>query len=362
MSDVYHGLLMRKPTTLSLLLAGLAWATLAQAQAPVPVGAIDATTSEWRDQVRAVGSLRSVQEVGLTTELSGRVIEINFDSGDSVDAGDVILRLDSRSETAELADLEAQLELAELELARLQRLLQRRSISEADVDAAESRRRQLEARIRGQRTLIDKKTLRAPFGGSLGLRRVNLGEVLEPGREVTTLQANDQLLVDFPLPQNALASIQPGQSLRVQVDAFANAVFEGTIQAVDARVNADTRAVTVRGQVANPDGLLRPGMFVTATVETGAARSVVTLPSSAIIYSTFGDNVYVIAGDGALTVERRAVRVGGRRGDQVMIVEGVEPGEKVVTAGQIRLRDGATVTIDEDVSPFNEAEPVGVED
>lgn len=354
---------MQRLPYLTLLLVGLAaWTTQAQAQAPIPVGVIDAKTSEWRDQIRAVGSLRSAQEVGLGTELSGRVIEINFDSGDRVDAGDIILRLDSRSETAELADLEAQLELAELELARLQRLLQRRSISEADVDAAESRRRQLEARIRGQRTLIDKKTLRAPFGGSLGLRRVNLGEVLEPGREVTTLQANDQLLVDFPLPQNALASVQPGQTLRVEVDAFAETVFEGSIQALDARVNADTRAVTVRGQVANTDGLLRPGMFVTATVETGASRSVITLPSSAIIYSTFGDNVYVVAGDGALTVERRAVRVGGRRGDQVMISDGVVAGERIVIAGQIRLRDGAAVVIDDDVSPFNDAEPTGVED
>lgn len=354
---------MKNSTALALLLTGLAaWTSQVRAQAPIPVGVIDAETTEWRDQLRAVGSLRSAQEVGLATELSGRVVEINFDSGDSVDAGDIILRLDSRSETAELADLEAQLELAELELARLQRLLQRRSISEADVDAADSRRRQLEARIRGQRTLIDKKTLRAPFGGSLGLRRVNLGEVLEPGREVTTLQANDQLLVDFPLPQNALASVQPGQNLRIQVDAFAEAAFEGSIQAVDARVNADTRAVTVRGQVANPDGLLRPGMFVTATVETGASRAVVTLPSSAIIYSTFGDNVYVVTGDGTLTVERRAVRVGGRRGDQVMISDGVTAGERVVTAGQIRLRDGATVVIDDDVTPFNDAEPTGVED
>lgn len=326
-------------------------------QAQVPVGVVEAKETAWQSTLGAVGSLRAVQQVQVATELSGRVTRIAFESGDRVKTGDVLVALDSRSERAELADLEAQLELARLDLERFQRLVQRKSASEADRDAARSRHAQIEARISGQRTLIDKKSIRAPFAGKLGIRQVNLGEVLEAGAVLVSLQASNPIFADFPLPQNSLSKVAVGQTIRASVDAYPKVAFTGKIAALDGRVNADSRAITVRAQLANDDDLLTPGMFVGVEVQLEDDRQFITLPSSSIIYSPFGDNAYLVQpGDNnQLIAKRIAVVTGPRRGDQVAITKGISVGDRVVVAGQINLRDGVPVIVDEEIVPFNDS-------
>jgi membrane fusion protein (multidrug efflux system) len=326
-------------------------------QAQVPVGVVEAKQTAWQSTLGAVGSLRAVQEVQVATELSGRVTRIAFESGDRVNTRDVLVALDSRSERAELADLEAQLELARLDLERFQRLVQRKSASEADRDAARSRHAQIEARISGQRTLIDKKNIRAPFAGKLGIRQVNLGEVLEAGAVLVSLQASNPIFADFPLPQNSLSKVTVGQTIRVSVDAYPKVIFTGKVAALDARVNADSRAITVRAQLANDDDLLVPGMFVGVEVQLEDDRQFITVPSSSIIYSPFGDNVYLVeAGDNnQLIAKRIAVVTGSHRGDQVAVTKGISAGDRVVVAGQINLRDGVPVMVDANVVPFNDS-------
>ena len=240
----------------------------AAGQTAVPVAVVEAGLSPWQPRLMAVGSLRAVQEVQVATELPGRVARIDFESGDQVARSAVLVQLDSRAELAELQDLEAQLDLARLELKRRSELLADKSVSQSDVDTSASRVRQIEARISAQRTVIDKMTLRAPFAGRLGIRRVNLGEVLAAGTEIVSLQASDPIFVDFPLPQNALARLAVGQELDVEVDAYPDRIFAGRVVALDARVNDDTRAVTVRGELTNPDDALRPGMFVGVSVRS----------------------------------------------------------------------------------------------
>jgi membrane fusion protein (multidrug efflux system) len=346
----------RSITAATLACTALGGLLTVSASAQVPVGVIEANQAPWQTKLQAIGSLRAVQEVRVATELAGRVERIAFESGDRVNAGAVLVQLDNRSERAELQDLEAQLNLARLDLERFQRLVQQNSASQANVDGAQSRHAQIEARIAGQRTLIDKKTIRAPFAGRLGIRQINLGQVVAPGTEIVSLQASDPIFADFPLPQNALSQVSVGQAIAVMVDAYPKLVFPGVVAAIDARVDSNSRAVTVRGQLDNGDALLAPGMFVGVEVTLADQRQFITLPSSAIIYSPFGDNVYVVeeADGGKLVAKRLAIQTGRRRGDQVAIERGLSGGEQVVVAGQINLRDGVPVTIDDRVEPFND--------
>ncbi len=353
-----------RPASLAIAVLGGLLTGPTHAQSRVPVAVVEAARTVWQTRLQALGSLRAVQEVRIANEIPGRVSGIFFESGDQVAAGAVLVTLDSRTEQAELKDLQAQRELAELDLSRIRKLVTQNNASEAERDAAASRVRQIEARIDGQRTLIDKMTLRAPFAGRLGIRRVNLGEVLAAGTAMVSLQASDPIFVDFPLPQNALSQVAVGQSVDVRVDAYPDMMFRGSVVALDARINDNTRAVTVRGELANPEDQLRSGMFAAVDVPLGDQRELITLPTAAIIYSTFGDNVFVVRhhDGGASTVERVAVRLGGRRGDQVAVEAGLNPGEQVVVAGQIRLRDGAEVSIDSSLALFDDAEVTDVVD
>jgi membrane fusion protein (multidrug efflux system) len=332
------------------------------AGAPIPVSTVEAAKTIWQSRLQAVGTLRAVQEVQIANEIAGRVSKISFESGDQVSAGTVLVSLDVRTEQAELKEMEAQRALAELDLGRIRRLVTQRNASEAERDAAASRLQQVDARIDAQRTLIDKMILRAPFTGTLGIRRVNLGEVLAPGTEIVTLQASDPIFVDFPVAQNALSKIAVGQPIQVRVDAYPTATFTGRVAALDARVNDESRAITVRGELANVDDQLRSGMFAEVTVPLPDQRELITLPSSAVIFSTFGDNVFLVheKDGGGLTVKRVAVRLSGRRGDQVAVEAGLNPGDTVVVAGQVRLRDGAAVRIDNSLQLFNQADVTDV--
>ena len=346
----------------------MVWSVVLHAQpgqGPIPVAVVKAQTSVWPRTLTAVGSLRAEQEVVVSSEVPGRVIAIRFESGQTVERGDVLVELDAAADRAQLADLEAQRNLARLELRRIDRLVAEKSLSEADKDVATSTLAQLQARIAAQQDVILKKKLAAPFAGKLGLRRVNLGQVLSPGDDIVSLQSYQPLLVDFPVPQNALANLTPGLPLALRTDAYPDRVFEAKVAALDARVDGTTRAITVRGTTDNGDEALRPGMFVTVELTLDESREFVTVPSAALIYSTLGANVFVVengAGDNNLTARRIAVETADRRGDLVAISSGLSAGDRVVAAGQVRLRDGAAIRIDETAPIFDQRDVTNVRD
>lgn len=324
---------------------------------PIPVAVAEAAVTQWQPQRTAVGSLSATQEITVSPEVPGRVTRIAFASGEAVVAGDVLVQLDDAADRAQLAELQAQRKLAGLELDRIGRLVRERSLSEADLDVASSTLDQLEARIAAQRDRIEKKTLRAPFAGRLGLRKVSVGQVLAVGDEVVSLQSYQPLYVDFPVPQNALAEVAVGQPITLRTDAYPERAFPAIVAALDARVDPRSRIMVVRGETANEDEALRPGMFVTVELALGDPKPYVTLPASALIYSTFGTNVFIVEGENDKTVVRRiAVQPGERRGDLTAVLSGLSPGDRVVASGQTRLRDGAAVRVDPEAPVFSSAE------
>ncbi|MDZ7747931.1 MAG: efflux RND transporter periplasmic adaptor subunit [Halofilum sp. (in: g-proteobacteria)] len=264
---------------------------------------------------------------------------------------------------AELRGARAEARLAEIELERQQRLRRQNANSEADVDRAESGLEQALAAVEQVRYQLEKKTIEAPFAGRLGIIDVDVGQFVNVGEPIVTLQTLDPISVDFTVPQQELARVQAGQPVIARADAFGDRVFEGSIRAISPKVNERTRNVAVRGRLSNPEGRLRPGMFVDVAVQLPAQQDVITLPQTAVTYNPYGDSVFLVnetrADDGStqLTVERKFIRTGATRGDQVQVLEGVSPGDRVVTSGQLKLRNGSKVEISESVEPTNDPSP-----
>ncbi|MDX1610458.1 MAG: efflux RND transporter periplasmic adaptor subunit [Halofilum sp. (in: g-proteobacteria)] len=327
------------------------------------VSAIEAVTDTWQPQIRAVGSLGAVRGVDLATEIEGRVNAVAVEDGAAVEAGQVLVELDAAGLRAELRGARAEARLAELELERQRRLRQQNANSEADVDRAASQLEQARARVERVQANLEKKTIRAPFGGRIGIIGVDVGQFLVDGTEVVTLQTLDPINVDFTVPQRELARIENGQPVVVSVDAFAGESFAGAISAISPKVEQSTRNTAVRARLGNPEGRLRPGMFVQVAVQLPGQTDVVTLPQTAITYNPYGDSVFLVhettndAGETVRTVERKFVRTGATRGDQVQVLQGVEPGQTVVTSGQLKLRNGSRVTIDNSPEPANDPSP-----
>ncbi len=332
---------------------------------PTAVSVEPVKLEKWPPQLTAIGTLRAYQGVSIAPQAAGDVTAIHFQSGDDVQAGALLLNIDDSVEKADLQNGLAQLRNAEVTLARQKLLVAGGNTPQSTVDAAFATRDSAEATVDRTRAIIAQKSIRAPFAGRLGLRNVDLGQYVAVGATLVTLQQLDPIFADFPLPQETLRSLAVGQDVSMTVDAFPGRSFAGTIKAIDARVSAESRSVTVRAQFANPDHKLLPGMFANLTVTTGASAQVLTLPRTAIVYSLYGDNVFVVkpapqpageaaaAGQGGakgLVVERRFVRVGPIRGERIAIEEGVKAGERVVTAGQIKLQPNSPVTIDESVA------------
>lgn len=334
------------------------------ANMPQTVSAAKAVTSDWQPKIDAVGSLRAVRGAELSLEVPGVVETITFQSGDEVKAGQVLLTLRKEDEEARLQSLEATAALAQITYDRDVKQLKAQAISQAIVDNDEANLRNARAQVAVQKAILDKKTLRAPFDGKLGLRQVDLGQFLSAGTEIATLQSLDPIFVDFLLPQQAVAQISVGEKVRAKVDAFPGRTFEGKITAINPKIDTGSRNVQVRATLANAGQKLLPGMFAAVELDTGAAQRLVTLPQTAVSYNPYGSLVYIVDDKGAgpdgkpqLAARQVFVTTGATRGDQVAILKGVSEGDMVVTSGQIKLRNGVPVVVNNSAVPTNDAAP-----
>jgi membrane fusion protein (multidrug efflux system) len=313
---------------------------------PEAVTSAVAETQEWEHVQRAVGSLRADRGVTVPSEGQGAIRRIAFESGARVKAGDVLVELDSDIERAQLASAQARLNLARVNLDRAKELWDRNAVAKSDFDAADATFKQADADVRSLQATIDKKVMRAPFAGRTGIRLVNLGQYLDRGNPIVTLQSLDPIHVDFSLPQQAIREIQVGFPVRVTSDARPGVTFQGTVTAISPEIDASTRTLRVQATLANADEQLNPGMFVNVEVISPEKTTVVAVPATAVYYQAFGDSIFVAketkdaSGHPALVAEQRFVRLGEARGDFVSVVAGVKPGETVVTSGVFKLSNG----------------------
>lgn len=322
-----------------------------------------AQQEEWPATLSAIGTMAAVQGVTVSADLPGTVERISFDSGRAVRAGEVLAILDTRQEKAQLATIEARRELAQLTFTRVQELLKEKVISKAEFDRAAAELQQTEAQLGEVKAAIERKTIRAPFSGVLGLRQVNLGQYLAGGDALVTLQSLNPIYVNFGVPQQTAGQIPVGRVVKVTTADVTGVEWKGRVTALDSMVDEATRNIQVQATLPNPDGKLRPGMFVQAEVPVGPSQSVVVLPASAINYAPYGDSVFVVAdlkGEDGKTyrgVRQQLVKLGPARGDQIAVVSGVNAGEEVVTSGLFKLRNGAAVQINNSVRPANSPTP-----
>jgi membrane fusion protein (multidrug efflux system) len=356
-----------------VLLAGLGFIKFKQVQSAVQASAFqpppEAVTSivahreQWPATLNVIGTMEAVQGVTVSADLPGAVARVAFDSGKSVHEGDILVELDTRQERAQLAALEAQRDLAKVNFGRMQQLVDEGVISRMEYDQASSQQKATEANVAEIRATIERKTIHAPFSGILGIRQVNLGQYLSAGQAIVSLQALNPIYVNFGVPQQTLSQVAVGHSVHVAKEDLPNAAFSGRVTAVDSVVNEATRNIQIQATLSNPEGKLRPGMFVQVEVPLGAARSVIALPASAINYAPYGDSVFVItdlkdpSGKTYRGVQQQFVKVEGARGDQVAIISGVNPGDEVVTSGVFKLRNGAAVQVNNKVQPGNNPAP-----
>jgi len=330
---------------------------------PAAVTTIVAAQAEWPSTLAAIGTAAAVRGVTVSADLPGIVDRIGFESGQSVGHGDVLAVLDTRQERAQLAAADAQRDLARVNFDRMRGLLSERVVSQAEFDRASAEQRQAEARVGEIRAAIERKTIRAPFAGLLGIRHVNLGQYLSGGDALVTLQSLNPIYVNFGVPQQAMGSLRAGRSVRVAVESLGGLELKGPITAIDSVVDESTRNVQVQATLANPQGKLRPGMFVQTEVAIGAASTVVSLPVSAISYAPYGNSVFVVAdlqdqnGKTYRGVRQQFVKLGGSRGDQIAVVSGIKAGDEVVTSGVFKLRNGAAVLVNNNVRPGNNPSP-----
>ncbi|HEX7046917.1 MAG TPA: efflux RND transporter periplasmic adaptor subunit [Gammaproteobacteria bacterium] len=317
---------------------------------PVTVSATEAELESWQPRIEAVGSLSAVQGVDVAAEVSGVVEEIFFKSGEHAEKGELLVQLDDTAEQAELPGLRARAKQAKQNLERTRQIVGEGLAAEEALDAAQSEYDQANSTLRAREVTIEKKAIRAPFAGQLGIRQVDVGAYVQAGDPIVTLQSLDPLYINFTLPQQRLGSIEPGQVLEISTDAFSGKAFTGKVTAISPKVDPSTRNFSVQGQIDNPEGRLRPGMFVEVEVLAGNPNEFVTVPRTAISYSLYGDAVFVVTEkDDKLIAEQRFIETGPVREGDVAILSGLEPGESVVTAGQLKLQDGATLLIDNDV-------------
>lgn len=317
---------------------------------PATVAAAAAQAETWQPYLAAVGSLVATQGILVTTEVAGKVSAIRFESGQQVEAGTVLLEIDDSVEQAELAGIVAERRLAEQQFKRREDLLDSKTISRSDVDEARLRMENAAAQLAAKQAVIAKKRITAPFGGWLGIRQVDLGEYIQPGTTIVPLEALVPIYVDYALPERHLDQISVGQAVEIEVQAFPGEVFTGHIAAVNPGIDPGTRSLQVRATLENPQARLRPGMFAEVRTVLPQRPAVLTLPQTAITYNPYGDSVFVILdGESGSSVQRRQVETGGVRNGRVEIVNGLQSGERVVVAGQVKLRNDQAVIIDNSI-------------
>jgi len=359
----------------SLVIGGIVYTKLGQFTAmgeatenmvmpPETVTATVVSEEEWEQLVRATGSVQAVQGVTVSAEIGGRVAEISFESGAQINAGDMLLQMDTATEDAQLASALATAALARTERARIRKLIKRNVSSADELDQAEAQVKETAAQVGVIRAAIAKKTVRAPFSGHLGLRQVNLGEILKEGTAIVSLQNLDPVYVDFSLPQRELARLKTNMKVRVASDVAPGEIFEGKLIAVNPEVDPVTRNVRMRALVANPGGQLRTGMFASVEVVLPQSRHLLSVPATCVLYAPFGNSVFVIdeqqdeqSGEKSKVLRQQLVQLGEARGDFIEITKGLKPGETVVTSGVFKLSAGTQVMIDNTLAPKASLDP-----
>jgi membrane fusion protein (multidrug efflux system) len=334
------------------------------ANPPQTVSTTVAEESSWQPTIEAVGTLSASRQAALGAEVGGLVTAIHFESGQHVKAGQPLVELNPAPLKAQLAQLEAQAGLAAVNLKRDQAQLKVQAISQAVVDTDVATLKSMQAQVAAQKALIAQKTIVAPFSGQLGIRQVNLGQYLAPGTAVVTLQNLDPMEVDFSVPQSQIDLIRVGMKAQVESSAVPGNVFNATVTAIEPQIDTATRNLKVRARVPNPKNVLLPGVFATVRLSQGKPRDYITLPNAAVAYNPYGATVYIVKKNGGgangkpgQSVEQRFVTTGPTRGDQVAILSGVKAGDVVVTAGQLKLRNGSPVLINNAVQPSDNPNP-----
>jgi len=315
----------------------------------------------WDSALTAVGTLTAVQGVTVAAELTGKVVRIEFEPGTTVKKGDILLRQDTSSEEAQLPGVLGQVNLYVTNLERANQLFTKGLISRSDRDTAVANAEQAEAQAENIRATIAKKTIRAPFAGRLGIRQVNLGQMLREGDPIVTLQALDPIYVDFSLPQQQLPQVRQGLPLQVTGDALPGLSIEGRITAINPLVDVETRSIKIQGTVSNRLEKLRPGMFVNVSVGLPARQKVLTIPATAVLYAPYSDSVFIVEeskdAKNGNTLRQQFVRLGDKRGDFVAIASGIKEGETIVSTGVFKLRNGQSVVVDNKIAPDFQQSP-----
>ncbi len=341
---------------LAALIGGLAYLKYGQIQGeiamfsqPMPAPVVDLAEvreTRWEPTLKAVGSVAAVQGVAVSNQVAGQVKEIRFDSGAAVTRGQVLVLLDDDVDQADLEGLRAAERLASIQLQRNATLLKDRAVSQGDVDELSAQLDQARAQVKSKQATIDKKVIRAPFDGKLGIRQVDLGQFLPEGTPIVQLQALDPIYVDYALPEREIGSLKVDQAVRVRVAAHPDETFEGTIAAITPGIEKGTRSVQVRARFANAEVKLRPGMFARVETLLPVQERVLTLPREAIAFNTYGDSVFLVQEtNGKLKVQRRQIQTGAERGTEVAVLSGLKTGDRVVSAGQVKLINGQDIQI-----------------
>jgi membrane fusion protein (multidrug efflux system) len=325
---------------------------------PETVTTFEVHPDSWESLLTSVGSLEAVQGVMVTAELTGKVVNIAFEPGARVRAGDLLVQQDISSETAQLRASEAAVALAKTTLERIRKLLTEKTVSQSQYDNADAQYKQAAAQVDTIRSAISKKTIRAPFAGRLGIRLVNLGQILNEGEAIVSLQSLDPIFVNFSLPQQQLAQIQPGFTVRVTTDVLPGRTIEGKITAINPAVDAATRNIQVQATVTNPQERLRPGMFVNVAVVLPVQDKVLAIPATAVLYAPYSDSVFVVEekkseknSPPGKIVRQQFVRLGEKRGDFIAVSSGLKEGETIVSTGVFKLRNGQVVVVDNTLAP-----------
>ena len=356
------------------LIGGLGFLKYKQVEAAIAVGAnfqmpatavttVVAQKETWPSSLTVIGTAAAIHGVTVSADLPGTVDKIHFESGQWVKEGDVLVELDTRQERAQLANVEAQRDLAKINYGRTEQLVKQGVIARSEYDNVTAQQKATEAQVGDITAAIARKTIRAPFSGVLGIRQANLGQYLAAGQAIVSLQSLNPIYVNFGVPQQETPRVGVGRSIRVISDDLHGAQFNGRINALDSVVNEQTRNIQVQATFSNLGGKLRPGMFVTVDLPLGAPREVISLPASAINYAPYGDSVYIVTnmtdqkGHTYKGVRQQVVKIEGSRGDQVAVTSGLNPGDEVVSSGVFRLRNGAPVQVNNKVQPENSPAP-----
>jgi membrane fusion protein (multidrug efflux system) len=331
-------------------------------QPPETVSSAEAREEQWQESIGAIASVSAVQGVNISAEVSGNIVEIDFDSGAWVHKGDVLVRLDTSSEQAQLRSLEAQAELARLNAERARKLRADNNIPPSELDTAEANLKQAQANADAVRATIEKKTIRAPFDGRLGIRQVNLGEYADAGKtSIVSLQALDRVYADFSVPQQDLSRLKAGLTVLLSTDSYPGRPFEGKLTSIDPELDVSTRSVRLQATFDNKGQLLRPGMFANVEVLLPGEQTRLVIPATSVLSAAYGNSVYVIGPDtnnaAGLVVRQQFVRTGPVRGDFVSVESGLKPGDRVVRAGLFKLRNNMSVEINNEIAPKADLAP-----